>query len=93
MATLIRGLSAEVPWRAADAIHLATALEAGETEIWTNHRHLLAAATHFGLVGKSVAGAEGLRLLSEPAELPGVPKDRLSKKTEIPRLHPLQFSC
>jgi predicted nucleic acid-binding protein len=51
---LIRGLPPGVALRAGDAIHLATALDVGEPEIWTNDRHLLAAATHFGLVGKSV---------------------------------------
>jgi predicted nucleic acid-binding protein len=39
--------------RAGDAIHIATALEVGEPEIWTNDRHLLAAAAHFGIVGRS----------------------------------------
>jgi len=34
---------ADVPLRAGDAIHTAAALETGETEIWTNDRHLLAA--------------------------------------------------
>jgi predicted nucleic acid-binding protein len=53
-ATLIRGLPRDVPIRAADAVHMATALEVGEPEIWTNDRHLLAAATHFGIVGRSV---------------------------------------
>lgn len=52
-ATLIRGLSPNVPLRAGDAVHLAAALDAGEPEIWTNDRRLLAAATHFGLVGRS----------------------------------------
>jgi predicted nucleic acid-binding protein len=46
---------ADVPLRAGDAIHTATALETGETEIWTNDRHLLAAVAHFGLAGRSFA--------------------------------------
>jgi predicted nucleic acid-binding protein len=54
-ATLIRGLAPTVPLRAGDAMHLATALDAGETEIWSNDRHLLVAAVAVGLVGKSVS--------------------------------------
>jgi predicted nucleic acid-binding protein len=42
--------------RAADAVHLTTAMEPGEGEIWTSDRHMLAAAPHFGLVGRSVQG-------------------------------------
>ncbi|MEQ1946872.1 MAG: type II toxin-antitoxin system VapC family toxin [Bryobacteraceae bacterium] len=53
-ATLIRGLPGKVPLRAGDAVHIASALDAGESEIWTNDRHLLAAASHFGLNGRSV---------------------------------------
>lgn len=52
-ATLIRGLPDSVPLRAGDAIHIATALDTGESEIWTNERHLLAAANNFGIVGRS----------------------------------------
>lgn len=40
--------------RTADAVHLATAHEAGEREIWTNDRHMLAAAPYFGLSGRTV---------------------------------------
>ncbi len=51
---LIGRLPSHVPLRAGDIIHLATALDAGETEIWTNDRHLLAAAACIGLAGKRV---------------------------------------
>lgn len=40
--------------RTADAVHLTTAIEAGEREVWTNDRHMLAAAPWFGLSGRSV---------------------------------------
>jgi len=40
--------------RAGDAIHLASAKDAGFQEIWTNDRRLLQAAQYFDLVGKSV---------------------------------------
>lgn len=53
-ATLVRAVPSHVPIRARDAIHLATALDASETEIWTNDGHLLSAAAHVGLTGKSV---------------------------------------
>jgi predicted nucleic acid-binding protein len=52
-ATLVRGLPGNVPLRAGDALHIATALDAGEKEIWTNDRHLLGACGHFGLVGRT----------------------------------------
>jgi len=40
--------------RTADAVHLATARELGEREVWTNDRHMLAAASYFGLTGRRV---------------------------------------
>ena len=40
--------------RAGDAIHLATARHEGFSEIWSNDRHMLRAASHFGVVGRSV---------------------------------------
>ena len=38
----------------ADAVHLTTAQELGEHAVWTNDRHMLAAAAYFGLTGHSV---------------------------------------
>ena len=52
-ATLIRAIPAHVPLRAGDAIHIATALDTCEPEIWTNDRHLLAAVTFFGIAGRT----------------------------------------
>ncbi|MGA2597245.1 MAG: type II toxin-antitoxin system VapC family toxin [Bryobacteraceae bacterium] len=40
--------------RTADAVHLVTAQETGECDVWTNDRHMLASASYFGLVGRSV---------------------------------------
>lgn len=40
--------------RTADAVHLMTAREMGEHDVWTNDRHMLAAAAYFGLTGRSV---------------------------------------
>jgi hypothetical protein len=45
-ARLIRSPPPDVPLRAGSAVRTATPLK---TEIWTNDRHLLAAAAHFGL--------------------------------------------
>jgi predicted nucleic acid-binding protein len=53
-AALVRSAPAGAFLRAGDAIHLATARDAGESEIWTSDRHMLAAAPHFGLQGRSV---------------------------------------
>ncbi len=40
--------------RSADAIHLMSAAEADETEIWTSDRNMLGAAGYFGLAGRTV---------------------------------------
>lgn len=40
--------------RTADAVHLTTAHGAGERDVWTNDRHMLASAAYFGLAGRSV---------------------------------------
>jgi predicted nucleic acid-binding protein len=40
--------------RTADAVHLTTAREMGEHDVWTNDRHMLAAAPYFGLAGRSI---------------------------------------
>jgi predicted nucleic acid-binding protein len=40
--------------RTADAVHLTTAQEIGEPIVWTNDRHMLAAASYFGITGQSV---------------------------------------
>jgi predicted nucleic acid-binding protein len=40
--------------RTFDALHLVTAADCGFVEVWTNDRHMLAAAPHFGLTGRSV---------------------------------------
>ncbi len=50
----VRALPRTVYLRAGDAIHLTAARAEGFAEIWSNDRHMLAAASHFGIVGKSV---------------------------------------
>jgi predicted nucleic acid-binding protein len=40
--------------RTADAVHLTTAREIGERAVWTDDRHMVAAAGYFGLEGESV---------------------------------------
>jgi predicted nucleic acid-binding protein len=49
-----RGLPPSCHLRTLDALHLVTAADSGFSDIWTNDRHMLAAAPHFGLVGRSV---------------------------------------
>jgi len=44
--------------RTADAVHLTAAQDAGQREVWTNNRHMLAAAAYFGLAGRSVQAGE-----------------------------------
>ena len=52
--TTTRGLPVSSFIRTFEALHLVTAADLGFTEIWTNDRHMLAAAPHFGLAGRSV---------------------------------------
>jgi uncharacterized protein len=53
VAQRIAHLLPSVHLRAGDAIHLCAASEAGFAEVWTNDRHMLAAAGAFGLLGRS----------------------------------------
>jgi predicted nucleic acid-binding protein len=52
--SLVSTVPARLYLRAGDAVHLTTSQDISESEIWTNDRHLLAAAPHFGLQGSSV---------------------------------------
>lgn len=54
-AAKFRSLPDTVFLRSGDAIHLACASEHGLTTIFTNDRHLLAAAPHFGLSGSVIS--------------------------------------
>ena len=56
---LVRDMPGDIPLRAGDAVHIATALDLGEEEIWTNDRHLLAAAPHFGIAGRNIQAVSG----------------------------------
>ena len=50
----VRNIPRGLYLRAGDAIHLVSARDAGFAEIWSNDRHLLGAASSFGLRGRSV---------------------------------------
>lgn len=52
--SMTRSLPVSCFLRAIDSLHLVTAVDEGFAEIWTNDRHLLAAAPYFGLQGRSV---------------------------------------
>jgi hypothetical protein len=43
--------------RSADALHLTSASESGFTSIFSNDKHLLTAAVHFGILAENVIGA------------------------------------
>lgn len=47
-------MPADLFLRAGDALHLASARDEGFSEIWSNDRHLLNAASHFGIIGCSL---------------------------------------
>jgi len=47
-------LSRDVCLRTGDAVHLLSAREHGPPEIYSNDRHLLAAALHVGMRGRDV---------------------------------------
>jgi predicted nucleic acid-binding protein len=52
--SLVISAPPELFLRTGDAVHLMTAHEAGEREVWTNDRHMLASASYFGLKGRSL---------------------------------------
>ena len=52
--TVTARLPSTIFLRAGDAIHLASAQLEGFAQIWSNDRHMVKAASHFGLAGCSV---------------------------------------
>jgi predicted nucleic acid-binding protein len=55
MGAMVSATPAGLNLRAGDAFHLATAQDCGEREVWTNDRRMLAAAPHFGLIGRTAS--------------------------------------
>jgi predicted nucleic acid-binding protein len=51
---VIAKLPSTIFLRAGDAVHLASAQSEGFQEIWSNDRHMLRAASNFGIIGRSV---------------------------------------
>ena len=51
---MMEHLPADAFIRSADAIHLTTAKDHGFTEIFSNDRHLLLCAVHFGIKGRNI---------------------------------------
>ncbi len=54
-----RALPADLFVRTADAVHLSTAKHAGVTRLFTNDRHMLRAAPHFGVAADDIIGRRG----------------------------------
>jgi len=54
MAARFAALPPDAFLRAADALHLACAAAHGFAEVWSNDRHFLAAAPHFGLRARNL---------------------------------------
>jgi predicted nucleic acid-binding protein len=53
-AEVYRGASSRLFLRAADALHLACAIENGFKEIYSHDRRMLSAASYFGLKGRNI---------------------------------------
>jgi predicted nucleic acid-binding protein len=51
----LRTLPPGIYLRAGDAVQLMSARASGEQEVWTSDRHMLAAAPHFGLLGRTAS--------------------------------------
>jgi predicted nucleic acid-binding protein len=54
LSQVLRSIPPSVFVRAGDAIHLISARQHGFHDVWTNDRHMLSAASQFGLKGHSV---------------------------------------